>query len=143
MSGIRAKNTKPELVLRRGLHRRGLRFRLHSSVVPGKPDLIFPKYNAALFAHGCFWHHHNCRLFKWPSSRKEFWRSKIARNVERDREVRAELETTGWRVGIVWECALKGRASLPLEVVLDSCEHWLLSDEADLEIRGDEVRLSV
>ena len=143
MAGIRGKNTKPELQLRRGLHARGFRFRLHPTDLPGKPDVVFPKHKAVLFAQGCFWHGHNCRLFKWPQSRPEFWKTKIDRNVERDGEVQILLTSRGWRVGRVWECALKGPGRLPADRLLDECVKWLLSNNPNLELAGNEARLSV
>jgi DNA mismatch endonuclease (patch repair protein) len=106
MSGIRGKNTKPEIFLRKGLHAEGFRFRIHAPL-PGRPDMVFPKWHAVLFVHGCFWHCHNCHLFKWPSSRPEFWRTKISGNLTRDEANITRLLEAGWRVGIVWECALK------------------------------------
>ena len=136
MSGIRSTNTKPELILRRGLHALGFRFRLHDKRLPGKPDLVFPRWNAVLFAHGCFWHGHDCHLFKWPSTRPEFWQAKISRNQEKDGEVTDALDAACWRHGIVWECALKGRTRLPLEQVLERCAVWLSSSDSCLEIRG-------
>ncbi len=140
MSGIRGKNTKPEMVLRKGLHAMGFRFRLHDKYLPGKPDLVFPGRKAVLFAHGCFWHGHNCHLFRWPSSREEFWLAKIRRNQEIDASATAQLEAIGWRVGIVWECALKGRARLPLEDVLAQCAFWLRMGSGRLVIRGKDER---
>ena len=122
MSGIRGKNTKPEMILRQGLHARGLRYRLHAKDLPGTPDLVFPARRAVLFAHGCFWHGHNCHLFRMPSTRPEFWQAKIARNQVVDARSTAALQAAGWRVGVVWECALKGRTELPLEAVMDGCE---------------------
>ena len=136
MSGIRGRNTKPELILRKGLHALGFRFRLHNRRLPGKPDIVFPKYKAVLFAHGCFWHGHNCHLFKWPSTRPEFWRAKIARNKKVDRRAILALEATGWRVGIVWECALKGRTRLLLPDVIRQCAEWLRSGKLTLTIGG-------
>ena len=136
MSGIRGKNTKPELILRSGLHRRGFRFRLHSSDLPGKPDLVFPKHRAVLFAHGCFWHGHDCHLFKWPKTREEFWRSKIRENQARDTAALESLRTEGWRIGEVWECALKGPTRLSKDEVLDRCETWLGSSVDLLTISG-------
>ncbi|MGA1831231.1 very short patch repair endonuclease [Rhizobium wenxiniae] len=136
MAGIRGKNTKPELTLRRGLHAAGFRFRLHDRTLPGKPDIVFPRYRAVLFAHGCFWHGHDCHLFKWPSSRPDFWQAKIHRNREVDALASAALEEAGWRQGIVWECALKGKARLPIETVLSECAAWLKSDVPFFEIRG-------
>src|SRR4051812_49060866 len=108
MGGIRGKNTKPELLLRRGLHSAGFRFKLHDPVLPGKPDLVLPRRHAVLFAHGCFWHGHGCHLFKWPTTRVDFWRAKISRNQQVDARVDEELKKAGWRRGIVWECALRG-----------------------------------
>lgn len=138
MAGIRGKNTKPEMILRRGLHAAGFRFRLHDRALPGKPDIVFPRYKAALFAHGCFWHGHDCHLFKWPSTRPDFWQTKIHRNREVDALVSTALQETGWRQGIVWECALKGKARLPIETVLAECASWLQSDVPFFEIRGSE-----
>ena len=140
MSGIRGKNTSPELVLRRGLHRRGFRFRLHPPHLPGKPDLVFPRHRAVLFAHGCFWPQHNCPLFKWPKTRESFWRNKLKANVARDEDAISRLRRDGWRVAIVWECALKGSGSLLLAHVLERCEEWLHSSDAFLEVRGSEAR---
>ena len=84
MAAIRGSDTKPEMMIRRGLHARGFRFRLHDRKLPGRPDLIFPRHRAVLFVHGCFWHGHGCHLFKWPSTREDFWRQKIGANVARD-----------------------------------------------------------
>lgn len=136
MAGIRGKNTKPELILRHGLHAAGFRFRLHDRTLPGKPDIVFPKYRAVLFAHGCFWHGHDCHLFKWPSSRPEFWRDKINRNREVDALASVALKAADWRLGIVWECALKGRARLPIDSVVAKCGAWLQSDIPFLEVRA-------
>mgnify|MGYP001813680444 FL=1 len=109
MSGIRGKNTRPELLIRKGLHARGFRFRLHDKRLPGKPDLVLPKYSAVIFVHGCFWHGHDCHLFKWPQSRREFWRKKITRNKVKDAESYVSLKKEGWYILTIWECALKGR----------------------------------
>ncbi len=136
MSGIRGTNTKPELLLRKGLHAMGFRFRLHDRSLPGKPDIVLPRYKAIIFAHGCFWHGHGCHLFKWPSTRPEFWQAKIARNRAVDERTDAALTEAGWRQAVVWECALKGKRRLPLEDVIQSCAEWLRSDQPRLEIRG-------
>ncbi len=109
MSGIRGKDTKPEMIVRRGLHARGFRFRLHDKRLPGKPDLVFPKYSAVIFVHGCFWHGHNCHLFKWPKTREAFWRRKIEGNVLRYEEQLAKLTASNWRVLVVWECQLENK----------------------------------
>src|SRR3546814_191591 len=136
MSGIRSTNTKPEMILRRGLHAAGFRFRLHDRRLPGKPDLVFPRYSAVLFAHGCFWHGHNCHLFRLPATRTDFWAAKIDRNRQVDQRSEEALRTLSIRTGIVWECSLKGRTRLPLDTVLGSCAEWLRSNETTLEIRG-------
>ena len=136
MSGIRGKNTRPELVIRQGLHAMGFRFRLHAPSVPGKPDVVLPKYRAVVFVHGCFWHGHSCHLFKMPSTRPEFWNTKIARNQERDREVREALREAGWRQLVVWECAIKGKWKLDLEAVLLGASDWIRSDKREAEIAG-------
>lgn len=136
MSGIRSRNTKPELFLRRGLHKAGFRFRLHARELPGKPDIVFPRYKAVLFAHGCFWHGHDCHLFKLPSTRHEFWQAKIERNQSVDQRVTNTLEGLGWRVGIVWECALKGRTRLPHDEVINACADWLHGNKKAFESRG-------
>lgn len=134
MSRIRGKNTKPELLLRSGLHRLGFRFRVHERKLPGKPDIVFPRYRAVIFVHGCFWHGHQCHLFKWPSTREDFWRNKIIRNREVDERNIKQLHELGWRICIVWECALKGKNRIPLDEVLDTCARWLRSDTLILEI---------
>ena len=139
MAGIKGKNTQPELILRRGLHQRGFRFRLHTRSLRGAPDLAFPKHRAIIFAHGCFWHAHGCHLFKWPRSREEFWRDKIERNKVRDDATISELLQDGWRVAVVWECAIKGRYRLELAEVIERCEAWLRSEDARLEIAGREA----
>lgn len=138
MSGIRGKDTKPEMVIRRGLHANGFRFRLHDRALPGAPDMAFAKHSAVLFVHGCFWHGHDCHLFKWPRSRVEFWRQKIEGNQRRDAAALEKLEALGWRVGIVWECALKGRTALDPAEVISRCSGWLAGDEPELVVRGDE-----
>src|SRR5690348_5185571 len=107
MSGIRGRNTKPELIVRSYLHRAGLRFRLHANL-PGKPDLVFPKYRTVVFVHGCFWHRHaGCKYAATPSSNAAFWKRKFAENVGRDEAVRKALRKAGWRVLTVWECQLR------------------------------------
>lgn len=143
MSGIRGKNTRPELVLRSALHRAGFRFRLHRKDLPGRPDMTFPQYGAVLFVNGCFWHGHDCHLFRWPSSREAFWREKITGNINRDRRQIAELEEASYRVGIVWECAMKGRYRLPLDEIVRACSQWLRSEEQGFDLHGHQARASV
>ena len=136
MSGIRGKNTKPEMVIRKQLHSLGFRYLLHDTRKPGKPDMVFPKYNAIILVHGCFWHGHDCHLFKWPGSRKEFWHAKIERNRGKDRENLSGLIDIGWRVMTIWECALKGRERLSIDDIMNSVSGWLCSDARQAEIRG-------
>lgn len=138
MSGIRGRDTNPELQIRRLLHAQGFRFRLHGKDLPGKPDIVFPKYGAVIFIHGCFWHGHDCHLFKWPSTRPEFWRAKIASNQQRDYHAVEALQDLGWRVATVWECALKGKTRRDEVLVSRRLAAWLSkSNRKVLEIRGE------
>jgi DNA mismatch endonuclease (patch repair protein) len=108
MRKIKNKNTKPELAVRSLSHRLGFRFRLHRNDLPGKPDMVFPKYQLCLFVHGCFWHQHpGCKYAYQPKSRPEFWSSKLRKNVLRDGKVQQELITRGWKIGVIWECETK------------------------------------
>jgi DNA mismatch endonuclease (patch repair protein) len=125
MAGIRNKDTKPEMLVRRGLHHRGFRFRLHSRKLSGRPDLVLPRYHVAIFVHGCFWHGHNCRLFRWPRTREEFWREKITGNQERDRRATEQLHSSGWRVLTIWECAFRGKSDAYRDAVLDKAALWI------------------
>ena len=128
MSGIKGKNTKPELIIRKSLHAKGFRFRLHVRDLPGKPDLVFPKYGAVLFVNGCFWHGHGCKYFKVPGTRTEFWFEKISSNRERDERNTALLITAGWRVFTVWECAVRSAiASHSIPALADRIGSWLVS----------------
>jgi len=138
MSGIRGKDTKPELLIRKPLFARGFRYRLHDKRLPGKPDLVFPKYKAVIFIHGCFWHGHDCHLFKWPKTRPEFWKKKINRNMEVDNNNYNKLKEKGWRVLTIWECSVKGKSKLPLNTVLDTTERWLLKGIRDKSIKGKQ-----
>jgi DNA mismatch endonuclease, patch repair protein len=125
MSRIRGKDTKPEMLLRRGLHGRGLRFRLHVKGLPGRPDIVFPKYGAVLLVHGCFWHGHGCALSRLPETRREFWSTKIRNTRIRDEEAARLLVADGWRVLTVWECALRGRNRRDAEGLLIQCESFV------------------
>ena len=141
MSGIRGKDTKPELALRRSLHALGFRYRLHAKGVPGKPDIVMPKYQAVVFVHGCFWHRHEgCRYATVPSTRPEFWSAKFDANVARDAVVRSVLLAAGRRVATVWECALRTETSV--EAARDIVAAWLHRDDAVLEVGGVYVRLA-
>jgi len=128
MSGIRGRNTKPEMLVRRSLFKAGFRFRLHRRDLPGVPDVVLPGRRVAIFVHGCFWHMHpGCGNAKLPSTRPEFWLAKLSNNVNRDREARDALLADGWRVLTVWECATRDRenqAALPetLRAWIDGAE---------------------
>lgn len=136
MAGIKGKNTRPEMLVRRGLHGLGLRYRLHDKRLPGKPDIVLPKWKAVILVHGCFWHGHDCPLFKWPSTRQRFWHTKITRNREKDAETLTALGADGWRVLVIWECALKGRGKQPAEHVIEKVVGWLKSGQCYGTIRG-------
>ncbi|MBN8223304.1 MAG: DNA mismatch endonuclease Vsr [Xanthomonadales bacterium] len=131
MSGIRGKNTRPEWIVRRTLHARGFRYRLHVRELPGHPDIVLPKHRAVIFVHGCFWHGHDCPLFRWPKTRPEFWQTKIDRNRANDSRHQMALQAAGWRVAIVWECALRQRLDVGALLA-----EWIASGEALCEIRG-------
>jgi len=136
MSGIQGKNTKPEVMVRKALFADGFRYRLHDKQLPGKPDLVFPKYRAVILINGCFWHLHGCHLFKWPSSRPEFWKHKLESNRERDLRNMEQLRQQGWRVLVIWQCALKGKQRLPFEQVIQLTSDWLRGKVEHLEITG-------
>ena len=131
-ASIRGKNTTPEVRLRKALHGAGFRFRLHSAKLPGRPDIILPKFRAALFVHGCFWHRHEgCSNASVPKSNPKFWEDKFARNVERDKANVAGLHAVGWRVAIIWECAIRKRGEAD---VAEELAVWLKSGGRDLEV---------
>src|SRR5690606_7566531 len=136
MSAIRGTNTRPELFIRKELFARGYRYRLNDKRLPGKPDLVLKKYRAVIFVHGCFWHRHNCPLFKWPSTRAEWWKEKLEGNRVRDQRQLWELQELGWRTLVVWECALKGKLRLQPEDLFEQIEGWLLSDISHSEVCG-------
>lgn len=108
MANIRSKDTKPEMLLRKAMHARGYRFRLHDRRLPGTPDLVFPRYRAAVFVHGCFWHRHEgCRFVTTPATRPDFWAAKFDANLTRDLRHEKDLEAKNWRVAVIWECDIK------------------------------------
>jgi len=143
MAGIRGKNTRPEIAIRRALHRKGFRYRLHATHIPGKPDLYFKKYRAALFVHGCFWHGHDCPLFKVPATRTSFWKSKIASNRNRDAVVEKAIKDARLRHATVWECAFRGRGQLGLEETVRRLSLWLKSPRKSVEIRGRSKHITL
>lgn len=136
MAGIRGRDTKPEMLVRRGLHALGFRYRLHGRLLPGRPDLVFPARRAVILVNGCFWHGHDCDLFRWPGTRSEFWRDKIGRNVIRDERNRHSLLEQGWRVAEVWECQLKGKQRLCMNEVIGQCADFLTGNKEFVSIGG-------
>jgi len=136
MAGIRGKNTKPEMMIRKALFARGYRYRLHDKKLPGKPDMVFPGRKAVIFIHGCFWHGHDCHLFKKPSSNVDFWETKIERNRAVDIRTVEALLTRGWRILTVWECAIKGKERIPFDVLIQLAVGWLEKPSGSDEIKG-------
>ena len=134
MSAIRHQNTKPELLIRSELHKQGFRFRIHRKDLPGNPDIVLPKYNAAIFVNGCFWHGHECHLFHWPKTREQFWKEKIGGNMLRDSKNSGALLAEGYRVLTIWECSLKGKHKLGLSDLNETISDWIKSDSAQYEI---------
>lgn len=125
MRNIQGKNTKPEIVIRKALHHRGFRYRLHDKLLPGKPDIVLPRFRAIIFVNGCFWHGHNCHLFKWPKSNTVFWKAKITANKERDERNKALLEAKDWRVTTIWECSVKGKSTTEIDAEIDRLAAWI------------------
>lgn len=133
MSGIRSKNTRIEVFVRKALFARGFRYRLHSKHLPGKPDLVLPKHRAVVLLHGCFWHGHPCSFFKWPATRREFWETKICGTRKRDREQISSLRSLGWRVALIWECAVRRAMRRPNQL-LNPLVEWLNSENVYMEL---------
>ncbi|MBR1247501.1 DNA mismatch endonuclease Vsr [Bradyrhizobium sp. AUGA SZCCT0169] len=141
MSRIRGQDTKPEKLLRKGLHSRGLRYRLHVRTLPGRPDLVFPRFRAVIQVHGCFWHGHHCPMFKMPATRTEFWIKKLNGNRDRDQKTLRSLRQDNWRVLTIWECSLRGPARRTPDEVVRFCQSFLSSHQVGQEVSGrwDEV----
>ncbi|MDX8465744.1 very short patch repair endonuclease [Mesorhizobium sp. VK23B] len=127
MASVGQKHTKPEVVVRRELHALGFRFRLHDSKLPGRPDILFPRYHSVIMVHGCFWHGHGCRRRPLPESNAAYWRQKIERNMARDAAVLSALETLGWRSLVVWECAVLSNSTLRKHAIARIAD-WLRED---------------
>ena len=137
MSGIRGKDTKPEIIVRRLLHRLGYRFRLHRKDLPGKPDIVLPKWRTVIFVNGCYWHGHDeCHLFRLPKTRAEFWTNKIEGNQARDKRNYTALQETGWNVVIIWECAVSKKLRLHEEQLVKAISTALALINSLTEIRG-------
>jgi DNA mismatch endonuclease, patch repair protein len=128
MSKIRSQDTKPELLVRGHLHARGLRYVLGGAGLPGRPDLVFPRWKVAVFVHGCFWHWHACRISRLPASNRKFWRAKLNKNQTRDAVSLLSLLSAGWRVATIWECSLRGTVALQqLNRKMDVLSNWIKS----------------
>lgn len=138
MSRIRGRDTAPEMIVRKGLHARGLRFRLHCRGLPGSPDLVFASRHVVVFVHGCFWHGHDCALGVLPKTNAEFWRTKLARNEERDAQATSDLMMQRWRVATIWECAVRGKTRLSQDDIMDRLSVFIRSRRRtkSLEIAG-------
>lgn len=135
MSGIRAKNTKPEMLVRKILFAAGYRFRLHRRDLPGVPDVVLPGHKVAIFVHGCFWHRHaGCGFATSPTTNAAFWHAKLSSNVERDTRTIGALKEAGWRVLVVWECATKGKSTEAVTDLAHSLSEWIEGDAPFCEI---------
>jgi len=139
MSAIRAKNTKPELAVRRGLHALGFRYSLHSTRFPGRPDMVFSKYRAVIWVHGCYWHGHDCGEAKLPSSNESYWSPKIAGNRARDARNLAAVEAAGWRHMVIWECAFRRKGEAALAETVRRAAEWLREGTGNAEIGSQSM----
>lgn len=133
MSRIRNKNTKPEELVRKYLFSQGFRYRKNDSKLPGKPDVVLPKYKTVIFVNGCFWHGHDgCRYFVWPKNNAEFWRKKITGNIARDKRTYQQLNAMGWRVIVFWECQLKNGSAEEQLLSLQNCIKYIVHDNSQI-----------
>lgn len=134
MSRIKTQNTTPEMIIRKGLFARGFRYSLHKKTLPGKPDIVLPKYHSVIFVNGCFWHMHSCRYFVLPKTRTSFWQDKLEKNRERDLNNTKKLLEMGWRVAIVWECSIKNKQAVEVDEAFTMLSDWLVKGDAFLEL---------
>ena len=134
MSGIRGKNTKPEIAVRKLLFARGFRYRLHYKRLPGTPDMVFPKHRVAVFVNGCFWPAHGCRQSKMPATNTEFWAAKLGRNNKNDQRNEQALLALGWRVAVIWECSIRSRSDKELQRLANKLDHWILGRKARIVV---------
>lgn len=124
-------------MIRKALHAEGLRYRLNVRDLPGRPDIVLPRHRAVVFVHGCFWHRHECDLFRWPESRAEFWREKLNGNAARDQKAAQALDESGWRQAVIWECALRGWKKRDFRETMQRLTAWIRSEEQAITIRGE------
>lgn len=141
MRAIRTRDTAIEKRLAAILTQQEIPFRVQDKALPGRPDFVLEGWPVVIFVHGCFWHHHHCYLFKVPATRTAFWLDKIAGNVRRDQQVMRQLEQQGWRILIIWECALRGREKLTTPTLTDRLEEWLFAGDGHAEIDGKGIHL--
>lgn len=139
MAAVKSRNTKPELLIRSMLHQKGFRFRLHVKDLPGKPDIVLPKYRSVILINGCFWHgHENCRFFKIPSTRTEFWEEKIYKNKINDSKAIAKLLAENWRVCVIWQCKIR-ESKKDLTALADIVSSFITGKEEFLELRDNNT----
>ena len=139
MSRVKGKNTRQEVEIRKRLFALGFRYRLHVKKLPGTPDIVLPKYKAVIFIHGCFWHVHNCSLFRWPASKKAFWKKKLSANKKRDVENIESLKKLGWRILVIWECSFRGagkKREKEINTIVKKTGKWLNFGKVSSEIKG-------
>jgi DNA mismatch endonuclease, patch repair protein len=139
MSRVKSKDTRQEVEIRKRLFALGFRYRLNDRKLPGAPDIVLPKYKAAIFIHGCFWHAHDCALFRWPSSKKMFWEKKLEGNRQRDIENIESLKKLGWKILVIWECSFRGagkKREKEIETIVIKMKKWLNSGKVSREIKG-------
>lgn len=139
MSAIRAKDTKPELAIRRGLHALGFRYALHSRRFSGKPDMVLQKYRAVIFVHGCYWHGHDCGEVKPAASNRSYWSPKILKNRERDAQNLAAVEAQAWRHLTIWECSFRRKGPKALEETVRTAANWILHGASSAEVRRSDL----
>jgi DNA mismatch endonuclease, patch repair protein len=142
MATVGQKGTKPEMFLRRELHRIGFRYLVNDKRLPGSPDLVFPKYRAVIFVHGCFWHRHGCEYSTMPETRRKFWEKKFLANRTRDRRKVYKLRKSGWRIKIVWECRLRGDKR-KIQTYISRLSKWLLNEKAPTLTLRSRIRWDV
>ncbi|WP_158784408.1 very short patch repair endonuclease [Pantoea sp. BAV 3049] len=140
MRAIRTRDTAIENRLAELLSELGFSYRVQDKSLPGRPDFVLDSYQTIIFVHGCFWHRHHCHLFKVPATRTAFWLGKISSNVERDKRYIAELSAAGWKVLVVWECALRGKTKLEEEAMTSRLEEWIFAGEGNGEIDWQGIR---
>lgn len=136
MASIKSKDTKPEMIVRKMLHALGFRYRLHVKNLPGCPDIVFPKYKAVIMVNGCFWHGHDCQTHNKSKSRVEYWEEKIFKNRVRDEQNKKRLHELGWRVAVIWECAIFGKTKITIDGVAKLITGWINSDVPELTLRS-------